>query len=276
MYTARLVYKYQGRCEATSGTRAQDTFLPLLSLLSLSRSLSLSRAALSRSHTRLSLSPRYLRLPSRIVSGSFRPIIRPSLLLGPLPQCIPHRTQHGFSSVVRFLSGYISSGTSARVWPLDLYFPSFSSPPPSRLLFFPFPFASGHFLSCEANWYPNGSGVFLTLFVSSVYPPLRDPRPEFGVSLPVVSFFWDPCFSCCPFSFAHGIQQIRVSCTPLTARACLFATDNQDSTLLPAPSDAERRQLGFQAAVRIPIYPSDLTQPTTIHFQLPPVCLSPP
>ena len=156
---------------------------------SLSRSLSLSRAALSL--TRLSLSPRYLplRLPSRIVSGSFRPIIRPSLFLGPLPQCIPHRTQHGFSSVVRFLSGYISSGTSARVWPLDLYFPSFSSPPPSRLLFFPFPFASGHLLSCEANWYPNGSGVFLTLFVSSVYPPLQDPRPEFGVSLPVVSFF---------------------------------------------------------------------------------------
>ena len=158
----------------------------------LSLALSVSRARRSLSLTRLSLSPRYLplRLPSRIVSGSFRPIIRPSLFLGPLPQCIPHRTQHGFSSVVRFLSGYISSGTSARVWPLDLYFPSFSSPPPSRLLFFPFPFASGHLLSCEANWYPNGSGVFLTLFVSSVYPPLRDSTPEFGVSLPVVSFFF--------------------------------------------------------------------------------------
>ena len=91
-------------------------------------------------------------------------------------------------------------------------------------LFFPFPFSSGHFLSCEANWYPNGSGVFLSLFVSSVYPPLQDPRPEFGVSLSVVSFFGILVFSRCPFSFAHGIQQIRVSC-PLTTRAGLFATN---------------------------------------------------
>ena len=104
-------------------------FSSLVTPLSLARSLkSLARGVLSPSHTRLSLSPRYLRLLSCIVSGSFCPIIRPSLFLGPLPQCIPHRTQHGSSSVVRFLSGYISSGTSPRVWPLDLYFP------PSSLL----------------------------------------------------------------------------------------------------------------------------------------------
>ena len=158
-------------------------FSSLVTHLSLARSQSLARGALSLSHTHA--------CPFACPLASSRAVFALSFVL----PC----------SLVPFLNAY-HLGRSPGLVPLPVSYlaiyqvgrllesgPSTLTSLPSLLLhhvfFFPFPFSSGHFLSCEANWYPNGSCVFLTLFLSSVYPPLRDPRPEFGVSLPVVSFF---------------------------------------------------------------------------------------